>query len=66
MNRLALILATILLLPAAMRAADAPFAFKDPKPQRYELTARASAIDPRAQPPAPEHPDALAADVDAR
>ena len=28
-------------------AADAPLMFNDPKPQRYELTARASQIDPR-------------------
>ena len=34
-------------------AADAPLMFNDPKPQRYELTARASQIDPRAQP----HPE---------
>ncbi len=33
--------------PAA--AADAPLVFKDPKPQRYELAARASQIDPRAR-----------------
>jgi hypothetical protein len=30
-------------------AADAPLAFDDPKPQRYELTARASQFDPRAR-----------------
>ncbi|MEO6742385.1 MAG: hypothetical protein ABIP20_19250, partial [Chthoniobacteraceae bacterium] len=34
---------------SAMHAADAPLAFKDPKPQRYELTARASVIDPRTK-----------------
>src|SRR2546425_13141876 len=34
-------------------AADAPLAFNDPKPQRYELTARAGQIDPRARP----HPE---------
>ena len=39
--------------PALLRAADAPLTFKDAKPQRYEFTARASAIDPRAQP----HPE---------
>jgi hypothetical protein len=38
---------------AALHAADAPLAFNDPKPQRYELTARASEIDPRARP----HPE---------
>ena len=34
-------------------AADPPLAFDDPKPQRYELTARASQIDSRARP----HPE---------
>ncbi|MBI5775138.1 MAG: hypothetical protein HZA89_15550 [Verrucomicrobia bacterium] len=34
---------------ATLRAADVPFVFNDPKPQRYELTARASQIDPRAR-----------------
>jgi hypothetical protein len=34
-------------------AAEAPLVFSDPKPQRYELTARASALDPRAKP----HPE---------
>ncbi len=44
-------LAALLFLPlAALRAADAPLTFNDPKPQRYELTARASAIDPRTNP----------------
>ncbi|MBI5396443.1 MAG: hypothetical protein HZA91_14205 [Verrucomicrobia bacterium] len=38
---------------AMLHAADAPPAFNDPKPQRYELTARASQIDPRAKP----HPE---------
>ena len=38
----------VTLLPA-LHAADAPLTFKDPKPQRYELTARASVIDPRAK-----------------
>ncbi len=38
---------------AAIHAADAPLTFKDPKPQRYEFTARASVIDPRAKP----HPE---------
>ena len=33
--------------------ADEPLTFADPKPQRYEFTARASAIDPRARP----HPE---------
>jgi hypothetical protein len=34
-------------------AADAPLTFDDPNPQRYELTARASELDPRARP----HPE---------
>ena len=34
-------------------AAEAPLKFSDPKPQRYDLTARASQIDPRARP----HPE---------
>ncbi len=38
---------------AALDAADVPLMFNDPRPQRYELTARASQIDPRAQP----HPE---------
>jgi hypothetical protein len=33
--------------------AETPLSFADPKPQRYELTARASEIDPRAKP----HPE---------
>ena len=33
--------------------ADAPLTFNDPKPQRYELTARASQLDSRAKP----HPE---------
>lgn len=40
----------LFLLPfVALRAADAPLTFNDPAPKRYELTARASVIDPRAQ-----------------
>jgi hypothetical protein len=41
------------LLVAVLHAADMPLAFNDRKPQRYELTARASQIDPRARP----HPE---------
>ena len=40
------------LLPLALAgslAAAEPLTFKDPTPQRYELTARASGIDPRAK-----------------
>jgi hypothetical protein len=34
---------------AALRAADAPLQFNDSAPKRYELTARASVIDPRVK-----------------
>src|SRR5690349_17116278 len=49
-----LLLTTLLLAPlSAMYAAEASLVFNDPAPKRYDLTARASQIDPRAQP----HPD---------
>jgi hypothetical protein len=38
---------------AALHAQEHPLAFNDPQPQRYELSARASQIDPRAK----EHPE---------
>ena len=41
-----------LLAPVAY-AAEVPLTFNDPKPQRYELTARASVLDSRAKP----HPE---------
>ena len=41
-----------LLVPIA-HAAEVPLTFNDPKPQRYELTARASVLDSRAKP----HPE---------
>ncbi len=45
------IIATVLLTPlAALQAADAPLTFHDPQPQRYDLAARASQIDPRTRP----------------
>src|SRR6267378_6184487 len=47
---IALLLLTRLL---SLHAADAPLTFADPKPQRYEFSARASEIDPRARP----HPE---------
>ena len=54
MRCLPLEIAFLLLLPLAMvGAADAPLKFNDPKPQRYDLTARASQIDKRAKP----HPE---------
>ena len=34
---------------AVAHAADAPLIFGDPKPQRYDLSARASKLDPRAK-----------------
>ena len=39
--------------PEVLRAAEASLAFHDPQPQRYELSARASQIDPRTRP----HPE---------
>jgi len=50
MRHLALL---ILVTTATLRASEAPLSFDDPKPQRYELSARASEIDPRAKP----HPE---------
>ena len=43
----------LVVAPTALPAADAPFVYADPKPQRYNLTARASEIDPRVK----SHPD---------
>jgi len=43
----------LLATSAALVAADQPLTFTDPTPQRYDLTARASVIDPRAK----EHPE---------
>ena len=45
--------ALFLILCQCVVAADVPLTFADPKPQRYELTARASELDPRAKP----HPE---------
>jgi hypothetical protein len=42
-----------LLATAASASAAAPLKYQDPKPQRYDLTARASEIDPQAK----EHPE---------
>ena len=52
-NTLTFLAAPLLAPLAALHAAEAPLAFNDPKPQRYELTARASQIDPRTRP----HPE---------
>src|SRR4051794_99739 len=38
---------------AALRSQERSLVFNDPQPQRYELSARASQIDPRAK----EHPE---------
>ena len=46
-------LAWLAVAPGAARAAEAVPAFDDPSPRRYELSARASALDPRARP----HPE---------
>ena len=43
----------LLLAPVALAAGEVSLKFNDPKPQRYELTARASMLDPRAKP----HPE---------
>ncbi|GDY21231.1 alpha/beta hydrolase [Verrucomicrobiota bacterium] len=40
---------SLALLGVTVVAAETPLTFVDPKPQRYELTARASQIDPRAR-----------------
>lgn len=53
MRRLSLLAALLLAPLVALSAADAPLKFNDPAPKRYDLTARASEIDPRAQP----HPE---------
>jgi hypothetical protein len=54
MHRFPLVLASLFLMSsAALYAADpkpgAPLAFKDSAPRRYDLTARASQVDPRAK-----------------
>jgi hypothetical protein len=41
--------ALLCILGVSSFAADAPLRFSDPRPQRYDLTARASQIDPRAR-----------------
>jgi hypothetical protein len=47
------IVAAIIFTTSLTRAADAPIAYDDPKPQRYNITARASEIDPRVE----SHPE---------
>lgn len=46
-------LALLTFLRGQSPAADKPLTFSDPAPKRYELTARASQLDPRAKP----HPE---------
>jgi hypothetical protein len=48
-----LTLLTLALLSAPLTAADPPVVYRDASPQRYDLAARASEIDPRAK----EHPE---------
>jgi len=49
----ALCFALVGVLAGQVSAADAPLVYKDPAPKRYDFTARASQIDPRAKP----HPE---------
>ncbi|SFJ36821.1 BPSS1187 family protein [Planctomicrobium piriforme] len=46
-------LAVLLLVPAVSLKAEDPIAYRDPNPQEYHITARASEIDRRAKP----HPE---------
>jgi len=48
-----LLLSASLCTPASLHATDSALKFDDPNPQRYDLTARASQLDPRAS----EHPE---------
>lgn len=42
-------LVALIAIPPAAYAADAPMILRDPSPQRYQFTARASQIDPRTR-----------------
>ena len=53
LNRLVLLLITLPAIGATAHAADEPLVFQDPSAKRYELTARASQIDPRVR----SHPE---------
>src|SRR5215471_8300096 len=53
LTRLLMLPVTLLAVGATARAADDPLVFQDPSAKRYELTARASQIDPRAR----SHPE---------
>ncbi len=48
-----LCLLSLIVTAVSLRAETATLSFNDPKPQRYELTARASVLDPKAKP----HPE---------
>ena len=48
-----LLIGMLAVIGGSLLAAEPPLTFQDPKPQRYELTARASQIDPRTRP----HPE---------
>jgi len=52
-DRIRFLLALLCVPCGQLFAADAPLTFSDPAPRRYELSARASEIDPRARP----HPE---------
>lgn len=53
LKALFLVIIVMTTLTAAAVAADPPLTFRDPQPKRYELSARASDIDPRTRP----HPE---------
>jgi hypothetical protein len=52
-NRSIPLLVTLLAIITTARGADEPLAFQDPSAKRYELTARASQVDPRVR----SHPE---------
>jgi hypothetical protein len=49
MKTFLLAFSALIILSLPLRAADTALSFHDPKPQRYELTARASKLDPLAR-----------------
>ena len=53
MQRPLLFTVAALTLTAASQAAEPALVYSDPKPQRYELSVRASELDPQAKP----HPE---------
>ncbi len=52
-SKLPVLIVLLLAQATAMHGAETPLKFNDPAPKRYELSARASEIDPRARP----HPE---------